>query len=205
MSSEDDQSPEEMAAALSDGSAGEFVAAWADVVLNHRDWTLAMQVATPELRLATVQLFLHSLGDIGLSNAERDAVAADLASINTSNPIWDDYAAALLGSFDERRQGGRLGVGTLQRPVDIDHERIVLIDYDNSPHEIRVVNGQEIKVRPAEHELRGWPLLARRTPTGWLLASYGEELPEQGGHRSSGDTQEQRRRPAPHLKASRDQ
>jgi len=43
--SEAGQSPEKIAATASPGTAAEFVPAWADIVLNHRDWAAAMHVA----------------------------------------------------------------------------------------------------------------------------------------------------------------
>jgi hypothetical protein len=178
----DAQSPEEMAARIADGSAGEFVKAWADVVLNHRDWAPAMRVATPQLRLATAQQFVLGAPQVGISQVaawDRDVLANELAEVDTANPFWDVYAAAFLGSFEAFR-GTRLAVGTRQRPIDIDHARVVLIDYDNSPHETRVVDGQELKYRPADQPVVGRPLVVRRVQDSWLLASYGEDLPRPG-------------------------
>jgi hypothetical protein len=102
----DAQTPEEMAASIADGSAGEFVMAWADVVLNHRDWALAMRVATPELRLATAQQFVLGATQVGMSQVatwDRDVLANELAEVDTANPFWDAYAAAFLGSFEAFR------------------------------------------------------------------------------------------------------
>jgi hypothetical protein len=178
----DAQTPEEIAASVGDATAAEFVLAWADVVLNHRDWALAMQVATPELRLATAQQFVVEAGQVELPRVaawDRDALVNDLAMVNTGTPLWDVYAAAFLDSFEAFR-GIRLAVGTRQRPIDIDHERLVLIDYDNSPHEARKVDGQEMKFREADQPIVGWPFVVRRMQDGWLLASYGEDLPRPG-------------------------
>jgi hypothetical protein len=43
-----------------------------------------------------------------------------------------------------------------------------------------VVDGRELKYRPADQPVVGWPLVVRRVRDSWLLASYGEDLPRPG-------------------------
>lgn len=181
MDADNAQTPEEITAALGGGSVAEFVGAWVDVVLNHQDWATAMGASTLELRLATAQEFILGAERHGASFTvgPRDELAAQLATIDLDHPLWNAYAEAWLASFDAFR-GHRLGIGTRTRPIDIDHEGVVVIDYEANPGETRTVNGQEMKFDDGHGPQRQWPLIARRLPDSWLLAGFGEQLPRPG-------------------------
>ncbi|WIV59125.1 hypothetical protein [Amycolatopsis nalaikhensis] len=179
----DGQSAAEIAASRGEGTATEFVCAWVDVVLNHRDWALAMGASTPELRLATAQHFIvqaQHLKALDIPDTIRDELAAELAAIDTSHALWNAYATASLDSFDDVR-GKHLAHSTRPRPIDIEHEGVLLIEYDTSSVTPMTVDGQELKqVRTEEPPELQWPLVARRVSGLWLLASFRGELPRPG-------------------------
>ncbi|SFW11524.1 hypothetical protein [Amycolatopsis australiensis] len=179
----DAQSAAEVAAGRGEGTAAEFVNAWVNVVLDDRNWALAMGVSTSELRLATAQHFIvraQQLGVLEVPDDGRDEVAADLASVDTDHPLWNFYATYFLDSFDDVR-GRQLAHSTRPRPIDVEHEGVLLIDYASSPGELMTVDGQEMKQLRAEHPPQPqWPLVARRVSHGWLLASFREQLPQPG-------------------------
>lgn len=159
-----------------------MVWAWVDVVLNEGDWSTAMRASTPELRLACAQHWVLAAQRARVSVVagwDRDDLARALAAPDETNPCWPTYAHDRVNSFSHFR-GINFGAGSRPRPVDLDHERVVLIDLDDNSHGRRTIGGRDLAYRDEGQQIVGWPLLARRSRGTWIVASYGYDLPVPG-------------------------
>lgn len=180
----DIQSPEEVAAQAGAGSVGQFVLAWLNTILEERDWATAMRHSTPELRLARAQAWVfkaQSTGEVAGFSVHR--VADELAAANEEHPLWSTFADAELRGFDQAWGDVRehLAIGTRPRPLDPDHEVVVVADYRTVPSQELDHGGFEGKL-VTRADIRAWPMVVRHQGGQYLMASHNgpERMPQPG-------------------------
>lgn len=180
------QCPEEMAAQVADGSAAAVLDAWIMGVRELRQWPTPLGLMTPELRLTCAQAYVVALEQAG-GSADR-AMAQPLADVQ--HPAWPEFCEWLQASIDEMFEGWPelLGVASRPRPVDLDHELVVLVPYGDMQGPTSDVPGLG-PVRMVEDVVSGSSVpqrgfLMRRdqqAPAGWLVAGWnGDRHPEPG-------------------------
>jgi hypothetical protein len=182
-----EQSPEEVAAQVADGGPVATLEAWLLGVRELRQWPTPLGLMTDELRLACAQDYLLHLEHAG--DASNRSAAQALA--NAQHPECPAFCEWLQGAIDVLFDGwpGLVAVGSRPRPVDLDHELVLLVllvPYDNVNAPTTTVPGVgEVKVvRDPDPSSVHLGFLMRRTdeaPAGWLVAGWnGEQRPQPG-------------------------
>jgi hypothetical protein len=185
---DDEQTPEEIAAHSAQGSAKNTAGEFVDTVRNLRDWPRAMRFMTLEFRLACAQRYVYEAQRQGRDVAR--SRADWLALGDTQDPDFASYCEHWLGLMDELFAGWTetVGYGSTPRLVDFDHEVLMLGPYELMNVETRHVPGVgEAKVVRTPGEVADIPQLAmlmRRAPeaiAGWQVAGLnGDQLPQPG-------------------------
>ena len=134
----------------------------------------AWRLLTPELRRATAHDFLASLGlEVGPG---LDA----LSGLDLVHKLAGEMLAGMLAwwrSTPVGRDWPQVGWATSPRPLDVEHEVVLLTDATWSRPSGWV--GDEPSHVPEGVDLgHVHPFIVRRTADGWLLASVTHELPE---------------------------
>lgn len=184
--SDDQQTPEEAEAQAGDGSVGQFVMLWVSAILDSGAWALAMATSTPELRLARAQAWVMNAQRTGQADGfDRDALAASLAAVDESHALWSDYAAAEVQGFREvwGDVGNHLAVGSRPRPLDPDHELVLVVDYRTVPNDEQAHGDHVAKVVDSPTEIAAFPFVVRHYEGGrFLIASHNgpDNMPAPG-------------------------
>ena len=184
--SDDQQTPEEAEAQAGDGSVGQFVMLWVSAILDSGAWALAMATSTPELRLARAQAWVMNAQRTGQADGfDRDALAASLAAVDESHALWSDYAAAEVQGFREvwGDVGNHLAVGSRPRPLDPDHELVLVVDYRTVPNDEQAHGEHVAKVVDSPTEVAAFPFVVRHYEGGrFLIASHNgpDNMPAPG-------------------------
>lgn len=126
---DDRQTPEEMAAHLGDEGPAPVAEAWLAAIYERGSWELALSLCTEHLRRRVAEDFVDDASPLG-GQSLADAVAA-LSRIDRSHPLWPSLSSTWLGWFGNIHDGtvNDLAFGSRPRPVDIDHEIVVVVDY----------------------------------------------------------------------------
>jgi hypothetical protein len=179
-----EQSPEEIAAQIVDGGPVATLEAWLLGVRELRQWPIPLGLMTDELRLACAQDYLLNLE--GAGHASDRSAAQALA--NAQHPEWPAFCQWLQEAIDVLFEGWPelVAVGSRPRPVDLDHELVLLVPYEDVDGPATTVPGVgEVKVvhdpDPSSVRLGFLMRRAHEAPGGWLVAGWnGEQRPQPG-------------------------
>ncbi|TFV72482.1 hypothetical protein E4P40_20445 [Blastococcus sp. CT_GayMR20] len=183
---EEDVPPPEVAAMASDDGPIPTLTTWLLAVREDRRWDRAMELMTPELRLASAQRFVL-LDDDGTPGGRAAAEAlAGLAAVE--HPLFAEFGEIWLEAMDESFAGwpAGIGFGSQPRPVDLDHELLIVVPYSDVTGPTRSLGGgrEATQLRGEAADIRQLGFLMRHAPdapTGWLLAGWRyDQKPEPG-------------------------
>lgn len=155
-----EQPEDEVQAQVGDGSNGESVLSWFGTILNHGDWLLAVQFMGGELRRNHACSWAEDAATTGeLLGHEIAEVIEALVEPDSSHPCWPGYARANLdwygGQFGDFME--HIAIGSLPRPLAVDLEGFILVDYravDAPETEVNGLPRRRVDDRPAPAAVR---------------------------------------------------
>ena len=170
---EEQQSPEELAAHFAQGSPAVAAMDWVNEFLS-KGLGAVWARTDPDLRLAITQTFImtnHAHPDI--AGRDRDRVADRIVHADR----FDDWTGGVLDHLDNEFRkgmpawflGGRCGVPSQPGPVMPGYELILFLETNSGG--LRMDRWGWIRAQR---------LLMHHSPDGWLLASFGEAAPTPG-------------------------
>jgi hypothetical protein len=101
-----------------------------------------------------------------------DDAAAEMAELDSQHPLWGAFAEIELRQLlaVPGMTIANLGAASRPRPIDVDLELVILVRTGGQP----LMFETEILLTDA------LPYLMRSTEAGWVVAAYGDRLPEPG-------------------------
>lgn len=147
---------------------------WLHSVIVQRDYLAAWQRCTFEFRLARAQAWIYNNATWpDIAERQRDELAAELVAAETLDLMWAAFARTELDQMHEAWSSyaaGGWGAATRPRPIDLDHEVVLLLDTAGE----EVVFEQETLLTDAK------VFTVRSTLGGWQMAAFGDRLPVPG-------------------------
>jgi hypothetical protein len=168
----DFQTPEELGALCGPGSAFEAARAWLTAVIVDEDLAAAWTLTDPALRFCLAQAWLWEHRDEPtLAHASLELVAQALQR-GGAGLWWESFAADQVAAC--RESWGIVSLdswGFLSRPRPIAPDLELLLLANHAETGILITEPTMVSVLP---------FLMRHTASGWLVASFAEQLPQPG-------------------------
>jgi hypothetical protein len=167
------QSPEELKAHFAEGSPATAAMDWVNEFLSNGLGAVWART-DPDLRLAITQSFVvTNQAHPEIAGHDRDLLVARIVHANRS----DAWAESVLDHLDEELRkempawflGRRCGVPAQPGPMTPDYELILFLE----------TNGGMFQIDKSGW-MRAQKLLMHHTPSGWLVASFDEDIPMPG-------------------------
>lgn len=151
------------------GAEGPVVAAtaWLEAVLGARDYAAAWRLTDPEYRASRARDWvLANASDPTIAGRDLNAIAAQLAEVDSRSSLWSAFAQTELEQFAAAWPHVDLdawGWASRPRPYAPEFEVVLFI-----PTEAEVTQVKEATL------VSGLQLLMHHTPGGWLMAGQPE-------------------------------
>jgi hypothetical protein len=167
------QSPEELKAHFARGSPALAAMDWVTQFLSSGLGAVWART-DPDLRLAITQTFIiTNQTHPEIAGRDRDRLAARIMHADRSDAWTGDVLDHLDDEFRKALPawflGGRCGVPSQPGPVTPGYELILFLE----------TNGGRLRIDRSGW-IRAQKLLMHHTPDGWLVASFGEDVPTPG-------------------------
>jgi hypothetical protein len=167
------QSPEELKAHFAQGSPAAAAMDWVNGFLS-RGLGAVWARTDPDLRLAVTQTFIMTnRAHPEIAGQDRDRLAARIVHADRSDGWTGDVLDHLDDEFRKGMPGwflgGRCGVPSQPGPVTPGYELVLFLE----------TNGGRLRMDRSGW-IRAQKLLMHHTADGWLVASFGEEVPTPG-------------------------
>lgn len=148
---------------------------WITAVMKEGDWAAAWSLTDAPFRLAQVQAWLWpQRGEPELVSESLDDVAASMCEEGPAHPLWEDFAAVALETYERTWQEfdlGRWSVVGPPRPVSPEYEVLVysrqeeaIIETDETlyvarPFLMHLIEGRWLVAHAGSNKLPvpGWP------------------------------------------------
>jgi hypothetical protein len=167
------QTREELHAHFGPGGPVAAIRHFLRLIHEAQDFPAAWRMMDDNLRLCRAQAWLwdnRNSPDVAVFDLANAADA--IAKIDSRHPLWGEFPATelrqLLGVPDMTI--ANLGAASRPRPIDVDLELVIVMRTGGEP----LMFDSETLLTDA------LPYLMRSTDAGWVVAAYGDRLPEPG-------------------------